>query len=95
MKKNRANPGFARSTKTNHGAAMIATAAGGNPEVIDHGVNGYLYGIGEREKMRMYVSNLLRDSTLRAKIVAAAKRKVSQFSEERMAEETAKLLKKI
>lgn len=77
------------------GVPVVATAAGGNPEVIDHGVNGYLYSVGEREKMRMYVSNLLRDATLRAKIAAAAKRKVAQFSEERMAEETAKLLKRL
>ena len=77
------------------GVPVVATAVGGNPEVIDHERNGYLIPANDKEKMLLHVSALLRDANLRAHIVAAAKRKVKQFSNERMVEETVKLLKRI
>lgn len=77
------------------GVPVITTAIGGNPEVIDHERNGYLIPPNDSGKMLLHISALLRDANLRAHIVAAGKRKVKQFSNERMAEETAKLLKRI
>jgi glycosyltransferase involved in cell wall biosynthesis len=77
------------------GVPVVATAIGGNPEVIDHERNGYLVPPNDTERLMLHVSALLRDANLRAHIVAAGKRKVKQFSNERMVEETAKLLKRI
>jgi N-acetyl-alpha-D-glucosaminyl L-malate synthase BshA len=45
----------------------IATRAGGVPEVIEHGVNGYLADVGDVETMARYAIELLGDeSALRA-----------------------------
>lgn len=77
------------------GVPVVTTNIGGNPEVIDHERNGYLVVPNDAESIRLHVSALLRDANLRAQIVAAGKRKVKQFSNERMVEETAKLLKRL
>ena len=76
------------------GVPVVTTNIGGNPEVIDHERNGYLLPPNDSERIISHVSVLLRDANLRAHIVAAGKRKVKQFSNERMVEETAKLLKR-
>jgi glycosyltransferase involved in cell wall biosynthesis len=39
----------------------IATRVGGIPEVIEHGKNGYLAGVGELETMAGYAIELLED----------------------------------
>jgi glycosyltransferase involved in cell wall biosynthesis len=75
------------------GVPVVVSKVGGNPEVIEHGKNGYLALPDDRKQMHAYVSTLLKNTPLRAEMVAAAKRTVKQFSNERMVEETAKLLK--
>ncbi|MBX9765358.1 glycosyltransferase family 4 protein [Patescibacteria group bacterium] len=77
------------------GVPAIASRAGGNPEVIDHERNGFLVTPDDTSAIQRYASALLKDANLRGKVVAAAKRKVKQFSHERMVQETARLLKKI
>lgn len=77
------------------GVPVVATNVGGNPEVIEEGRNGYLVPPGDTALLRERVAELLRDANLRAKTVAAAKRKVRQFSHERMVQETASLLAKL
>lgn len=77
------------------GVPVIVTNAGGNPEVIDHERNGYLVNPDDTRAIGEYASALLKDANLRGKIVAAAKRKVKQFSNEKMVHDTARLLKKI
>lgn len=77
------------------GVPAIASNVGGNVEVIDHERNGYLVEPDNEDKMYLHAAALLRDANLRGKVVAAAKRKVKQFSHERMVQETARLLKKI
>ncbi|MFP7493807.1 N-acetyl-alpha-D-glucosaminyl L-malate synthase BshA [Terribacillus saccharophilus] len=46
------------------GVPCIGTDVGGIPEVIQHGINGYITGLGEVEKMGAYVMELLTDSDL-------------------------------
>lgn len=77
------------------GVPVIVTNAGGNPEVIDHERNGYLVNPDDVRAIGGYASALLKDANLRGKLVAAAKRKVKQFSNEKMVHDTARLLKKI
>ena len=43
------------------GVPLIASSAGGIPEVVVHGENGYLAAVGDVEAMSAYAVNLLKD----------------------------------
>lgn len=75
------------------GIPTVTTKVGGNVEIIEHAQNGYLVKPNDAEAIFRHTTALLGDATLRASIVASAKRRVKQFSNERMIEETARLLK--
>lgn len=75
------------------GIPTITTKVGGNVEIIEHARNGYLVKPNDSKGILQHTRALLADATLRASIVASAKRRVKQFSNERMIDETAKLLK--
>jgi len=77
------------------GVPVVAGNVGGNPEVIEDGTSGYLVKPDDMEALYGRISALLADSALRAKIVAAGKRKVTQFSNLRMVAETHELLKRL
>lgn len=51
----------------------IATRVGGVPEVIEHGVSGYLADVGDVETMSRYAIELLRDESLLHKIAKQAR----------------------
>ncbi|MFH0765496.1 MAG: N-acetyl-alpha-D-glucosaminyl L-malate synthase BshA [Calditrichota bacterium] len=55
------------------GAVPIATESGGLPEVVQHGVTGFLAPVGEVETMVRYALELLTNASLLEKISAAAK----------------------
>jgi L-malate glycosyltransferase len=55
----------------------IATRVGGVPEVIEHGVSGYLADVGDVETMARYALELLRDES-RLRQMATAARAVAQ-----------------
>ncbi len=62
------------------GVAVIASDAGGLPEVVEHGVTGFLAPVGDVEKMAGYAIRLLSDRALcRAFSQAARKRAVERF----------------
>jgi glycosyltransferase involved in cell wall biosynthesis len=56
------------------GRAIVATRAGGIPEVVHHGINGLLVEPGNAAKLAEAISNLLGDSALRAQMGAAGRR---------------------
>jgi N-acetyl-alpha-D-glucosaminyl L-malate synthase BshA len=62
------------------GAPVVATRAGGLPEVIDDGVNGILEPVGSVEAMGRRAVELLRDPEKYADMRAAALAKAEQFS---------------
>ncbi len=47
------------------GIACIVSEAGGNPELVEHGVNGYLYPLDEVETLAALALRLLDDGVLR------------------------------
>jgi glycosyltransferase involved in cell wall biosynthesis len=75
------------------GVPVITTKIGGNPEAVTHDKDGFLTAPNDLAKMAGYAKALLTDGALRMRIVAAAKRKVRQFSDERMLTETVRLLR--
>jgi glycosyltransferase involved in cell wall biosynthesis len=65
------------------GAPVVASNAGGLPEVIEHGVSGYLLPVGDVEGMAAAGIRLLTDEAHHAEIVAAARdRTIREFSSE-------------
>ena len=66
------------------GAPVVASRAGGLPEVIDDGVNGILEPVGSVEAMGRRAVELLRDPDRHAAMRAAALAKAEQFSGDRI-----------
>jgi N-acetyl-alpha-D-glucosaminyl L-malate synthase BshA len=66
------------------GAPVVATRAGGLPEVIDDGVNGILEPVGSVEAMGRRAVELLRDPERHGAMRAAAIAKAEQFSADRI-----------
>jgi N-acetyl-alpha-D-glucosaminyl L-malate synthase BshA len=66
------------------GAPVVASRAGGLPEVIDDGVNGILEPVGSVEAMGRRAVELLRDPERHAGMRAAAIAKAEQFSADRI-----------
>jgi glycosyltransferase involved in cell wall biosynthesis len=77
------------------GVPVVATNVGGNPEIVENGKNGYLVAPNDLTALVARVSDLLANAALRAKIVAAGKRTVEGFSNDKMVAETAVFLKKV
>ena len=59
-----------------HGVPVLATRVGGIPDVIAHGVNGFLVDAGEPEALAQAIVALLTDAALRARLREAAYRDV-------------------
>ena len=73
------------------GKAIVATTAGGIPEVVQDGVNGLLVPPRDHHAMAEAIVRMLKDPALRARMGAAgASLAKTRFSAERMVEETLK-----
>jgi glycosyltransferase involved in cell wall biosynthesis len=70
--------------------AIVATRAGGIPEIVDDGLNGVLVEPRDHRAMAREIVRLLRDDALRQRMGAAGRTRVAdRFSVDRMVEETA------
>ncbi|HNY87568.1 MAG TPA: glycosyltransferase, partial [Candidatus Hydrogenedentes bacterium] len=58
------------------GVPVLATASGGVTEVVEHGVTGYLCGVGDIDAMVRYGVAILSDPALRAALGARARERV-------------------
>jgi glycosyltransferase involved in cell wall biosynthesis len=58
------------------GLPVVASRVGGVPEIVDHGVNGFLVEPKNPEDMAERLLELIFDSDLRARMGAAARQKV-------------------
>ena len=70
------------------GKPIAATRAGGIPDVIDDGVTGLLAPVGDPAVLGVRIATLLEDRVLAARLAAAARARVAEFSVERMADRT-------
>lgn len=61
------------------GVPVVATAVDGTPEVVIDGVNGFLVPTGDVDALARNVVKLLTDSSLHARMTAAAPRGLDQF----------------
>lgn len=54
----------------------VATDAGGNPELIEEGVNGFLFKVGDAHSLAEKISILIEDPSLRTKFAANSRAKI-------------------
>ena len=71
---------------------VITTRVGGNPEVIEHGVNGVLIEPGDLAAMKAWVTRILDSEGLRATFARNGRLKLKQFDWATVFEETERLL---
>jgi glycosyltransferase involved in cell wall biosynthesis len=65
--------------------AVIASAVGAVPEVIEHGQNGWLVKPGNADDLEQAMLSLLSDPPLRQRMAQNARQSVTRFSSDRMA----------
>lgn len=62
------------------GVPVVGTDVGGMPEVVEHGVSGYLFEVGDTGAMAEAAVNIITDEALRKRLGAAARaRAVERF----------------
>ena len=66
------------------GLPVLCSAVGGNPELVRHGVEGYLFAPGDVDELSRYLGQLAKNAALRAEMGRRAKERVSHFSIDRM-----------
>ncbi len=69
------------------GVPVVATAAGGVPEVVEHELCGLLAPVGDAILLAKYVQRVLVELGLKEKLVKNAYQKLSYFSKKRTAKE--------
>tara|TARA_B110000037_G_scaffold200849_1_gene241741 strand:+ start:1825 stop:2931 length:1107 start_codon:yes stop_codon:yes gene_type:complete len=69
---------------------VVATLAGGIPEIIIHQQNGLLSDVADFKSLSQQVISLVDDSTRRAQMIANGTHKIEEFTATKMAENTLK-----
>jgi L-malate glycosyltransferase len=78
------------------GKPVVATAAGGIPEVVVDGDTGFLVAPRDHEAMAAAIVRLLKDEALRQRMGAAGRtRACTMFSAERMVQETLRVYQRV
>jgi glycosyltransferase involved in cell wall biosynthesis len=78
------------------GKPVIAAAAGGPLELIEHGVSGCLFPPRDAGALAGVIKLLLRDRTLATSLADAAKQQVTQtFSADRMSAQMSELYRNV
>jgi len=74
------------------GTPVIASREGGNPELIEDNFNGFLVEYKNREQIKQAILKLWRDKELREEFVRNSRKKLKDFSWERLVEKTLRAL---
>ena len=75
------------------GLPVVATSAGGTPEVVEDGINGRLIPVQDDQSLENAIKDLLESPDLQRRLSEGGKKVIERFSEERMLAETEALLK--
>jgi glycosyltransferase involved in cell wall biosynthesis len=73
------------------GVPVVATAAGGIPEIVEDEVSGLLAPVGDAEKLAFQVRRMLEEPGLKQRLTLGAKARLHHFTKEKMAEDVLKI----
>lgn len=77
------------------GVPIVTTRIGGNPELIDDNVNGFLVKPDDTDALQRRIEKLLESPETRARLAGNAKNRVGNFSVDAMVKETAEVLRNL
>ena len=77
------------------GIPVVATAVGGNMELVEDGVNGFLVPVDGRKEILSAVEQLLGDPELREAFIQRSKERVKASSWDRLVDDTVSVLDKV
>ncbi len=77
------------------GTPVVTTDAGGNAEVVSHGVNGLLVPYGDRAQLAAAILQLWHDPPWRERLAQAGLQTAAQFTVDRTVEETLTALQSV
>lgn len=77
------------------GIPVVATAVGGNMELVEDGVNGFLVPVDGRKEIVTAVSRLLADPELRETFVQKSRERVKDSSWDRLVDDTLGVLEQV
>ena len=77
-----------------HGVPVIASAEGGNPELIENGANGFLVEYKNQEQLKSAILKLWQDKNLQEKFIQNSKEKLKNFTWENLVGKTLQILKR-
>lgn len=77
------------------GIPVVATAVGGNMELIEDGINGFLVSVDDRRQIVSAVRKLLYDRNVRETFVQRSKEKVKDASWDRLVDTTVGILEQV
>lgn len=71
---------------------VIATAIGGNKELIESGKNGILVNFGDTDALKESIIKVWQDKKMKEELAREAKKTLTNFNQEKMVKETLKVL---
>ena len=77
------------------GKPIVASKAGGIPDLVTHGITGFLVPPKNPEELAKYIQILLEDKGLREKMGLAGKSMALNFSKDLMVNKTVELYKQL
>ena len=77
------------------GVPVVTTDAGGNPELIKDGKEGFLVKFNDKEALKTKILEIFKNPLLAEKLAKSAREKSTQFSKERMINGTIKIIENL
>jgi glycosyltransferase involved in cell wall biosynthesis len=77
------------------GTPVLASRAGGTPDLIEHGVTGWLVAPGDTADLTASIRELLCNPGRAADLAKAARQTAGRFDKDRMVSETASVLRSV
>ncbi len=73
---------------------IVTTKVGGNPEIVEDGVNGFLTDYNDKEALKKSILKLIKDKKLQNRFIKISKKKLKNFTWDNLIKQTIEVLKR-